>query len=68
MLCPDGTVVACGENGKGHKDHFENELRLAITEEVLKATNKKTLHLNLGMLSDVMKNYLQRLESSTPSS
>lgn len=41
---------------------------LAITEEVLKATNKKTLHLNLGMLSDVMKNYLQRLESSTPSS
>ncbi len=37
---------------------------LAITEEVLKATNKKTLHLNLKMLSDVMKNYLQRLESS----
>ena len=41
---------------------------LAIVEEILKATNKKTLHLNLKMLSDVMKNYLQRLESSTPSS
>ena len=41
---------------------------LAIVEEILKATNKKTLHLNLIMLSDVMKNYLQRLESSTPSS
>ena len=35
---------------------------LAITEEVLKAANKKTLRLNLEMLSDVMKNYLQRLE------
>ena len=37
---------------------------LAIVEEVLKETNKKTLYLNLKMLSDVMKNYLQRLESS----
>lgn len=51
-----------------YKGDIENlRQMLAITEEELKATNKKTLHLNLGMLSDVMKNYLQRLESSTPS-
>lgn len=62
--------VYCFDNIQDcYKDDTENlRQMLDITEEVLKVTKKKTLHLNLEMLSDVMKYYLQRLESSSTSS